>query len=683
MSNPLLTTSDLPYGLPDFSALRTEHYREAIEQGISEHRDEVTRIVEDAAEPSFDNTVLALEKAGRTLSRALHVFYNLASSDSDEQLRELEAELAPKLAAHGDAIELDPRLFARVEAVHDALGELDLDEESAQLVERTWRSMQLAGAGLDEDAKQRLREINQELSTLTTSYQKNLLADTNDLAVHFENVAELDGLTEGQLSACAAAATDRGLEGWLVTLVLPSDHPYQAQLTNRESRRRLHEAAQARCNRGNEHDNNALVSRITALRAERAGLLGFSNHAAVAVADQTARTPETIEQVVYPLAAPAMANLRREAAALQQQIDADCAERGIERFELQPWDWSFYAELVRARTHDVDTAALTPFFELDSVLFKGVFWAAGQLYGLRFTERSDITAYHPEVRVFEVFDEHDQPVGLFLHDVFTRDSKRGGAWMNNLIEQSRLFDELPVICNNLNVPRPAEGEPVLLTLDEVTTLFHEFGHALHGLLSDANYPSLSGTSVSRDFVEFPSQVNEMWITWPEVVANYAAHHETGEPIPAETLQRMEASATFNEGFSTVEYLASALLDQEWHKIAPGTVVEDVQDFEARALERIGLANGWVSPRYRSCYFSHTFSGGYDAGYYSYIYSEILDADTVEWFKQNGGLTRQNGRHFGDELLSRGRTREPMDSFRAFRGRDAEIEPLLKRRGLAG
>ncbi|GAA1395823.1 M3 family metallopeptidase [Luteococcus peritonei] len=681
MSNPLLTPSDLPYGLPRFADITLAHYREAFEAGLAEHEAEVRRIVEQDEPASFENTVLALERSGRTLNRVAMIFFTKVASDSTEELRELEAELAPRMAAHRDAVDLDPQLFARVAEVHERVDELGLDPESVQLVERTWRGMQLAGAGLEEQAKQRLREINQELSTLTTRFQKNLLAETNDLAVLFATAEELDGLGEGQLSACRQAAAARGQEGYLVSLDLYTDHPYQAQLTNRDSRRRLHQASTSRGSRGNEHDNSDLVRRITALRAERAALLGCANHATVAVADQTARTPEEIERIVYPLAEPALANLRREAAALQQEVDTDCRERGIERFELAPWDWSHYAEKVRSRQYAVDTAALSPWFELDRVVREGVLWAATQLYGITFTPRPDIEAPHPDAQVFEVHDEDGTALGLFILDPFARESKRRGAWMNNLVEQSRLFDELPVVCNTLSIPRPAPGEPVLLTLDEVNTLFHEFGHALHGLLSKATYPSLAGTNVARDFVEFPSQVNEMWITWPEVVNHYARHHETGEPLPAEVLQRLEQSATFNQGFETVEYLASALLDQEWHKIAPGTEVTDVAAFEAEALERVGLANEWVAPRYRSTYFAHTFAGGYDAGYYSYIWSEILDADTVEWFRENGGLRRENGDHFRAELLSRGRTREPMDSFTAFRGREARIEPLLERRGL--
>ncbi|WP_420175087.1 M3 family metallopeptidase [Luteococcus sp. OSA5] len=680
--NPLIATSSRPFGLPDFSAVRSLHYREAIELGMDEQRAEIEQIVQNPEAADVENTVVALERSGRTLKRASRFFFNQSAADSNDELRQLESELAPKLAAHSDAIRLDSALFERVAAVHAQLGSLDLDEETRRLVELTHLDFVMAGAALDDQSKQRLRELNQELSSLTTQFQRNLLADTNDSAVLFTDRAELDGLNEGQLSACAQAAAERGLEGWLVTHSLFTDHPYNAQLTCRESRRRIYEASIARCSRGNEHDNTALVQRITALRAERAGLLGHPNHVSAVLTDQTARTPEAIDQMIYPLAGPALANLQREAQVLQQHLDEHQLTQGEQGYPLQPWDWSYWAEQVRAERYDVDTAALRPWFSYEKVLVDGVFWAATQLFGITFGERSDMQTYHPDARAFEVFDHDGSLLGLFIHDVFTRDSKRGGAWMNNLVDQNHLFDELPVICNNLNVPKPAPGEPVLLSMDEVVTMFHEFGHALHGLLSEARYPSLSGTHVPRDFVEFPSQVNEMWITWPEVVNHYARHHETGEPIAQEVLERLETSKTFNEGFATTEYLASALLDQEWHRIAPGAVVEDVMAFEQEALERIGLANPLVLPRYRSTYFSHTFAGGYDARYYCYLFSEVMDADTVEWFKENGGLTRANGDHFRRTVLARGNTRDPLESFRELRGRDAEIAPLLARRGLS-
>ncbi|MGO4957346.1 M3 family metallopeptidase [Luteococcus sp. Sow4_B9] len=681
-SNPLTFCSERAFGLPDFGSLTPQHYREAIEEGMAHHEQEIAAIARNSDAPSVENTVIALERSGRVLNHARRILANKVAADSTEELRELDAELAPRLAAHADAVLLDPDLFERIAIVHSQLSELDLDPETEQLVKLTHDRSWLAGAGLPEEKKARLRELNQELSRLTTDYQRKLLADTNESAVPFTSADELDGLNEGQLSACAQAARDRGLDGWLVTHTLFSDHPYNAQLVRRESRRRIHQASTARCRRGNEHDTSALVLRITALRAERAALLGHPNHASAALADQTARTLAAVDEMVYPLAGPALANLHKEAQILQEALDAHQASVGEPTHPLEPWDWSYWAERVRSTEHQVDTAQLRPWFELERVLHDGVFWTATQLFGITFTARPDIVTYHEEARAFEVKDADGSTLGLFILDVFTRDSKRGGAWMNNLVEQNRLFDELPVVCNNLNVPKPAPGEPVLLSLDEVTTLFHEFGHALHGLLSDVTYPSLSGTHVPRDFVEFPSQVNEMWITWPEVVNHYARHHETGDPIDPEVLRRMATSSTFNEGFATTEYLASALLDQEWHRISADDVVQDVQLFEQQALERVGLANPWVPPRYGSCYFSHTFSGGYDAKYYCYIFSEVMDADTVEWFRENGGLTRANGDRFREAVLSTGHSRNPLDSFREFRGRDADLQPLLVRRGLA-
>lgn len=681
-SNPLLTPSTLPYQLPDFASLRFEHYREGLDVGMAEEVAEIAAITGNPDEPSFENTVLALQVSGRTLGRVLSVFYNILSSDSTDELRELDAEYAPRLSEHYDAISFDPQLFERVKAVHDRLDDLELDAESRQLVERTFQGFVLRGALLDDETKQQVREDNQRTSSLTTTFNNNVLADTNDLAIVVHDVAELDGLSPGEISSARQAAADRGLDdAWVITLLNFSVHPWLARLTNRDLRRRIYEATASKGARDNQWNNAGVVRELTAVRARRAGLMGYANHAAMAMSSQTAGSPEAVEKVVYPLVQPAIANLHAEAARLQAEIDRRQAELGQPTFELAPWDWAFYTELVRAAEYDVDTAALAPWFEAERVLVDGVFWAATQLYGITFTERPDLLGYHPDVRVFEVKDADGTGLALFLFDLYTRPSKRGGAWMNNLVSQSRLYGTRPVICNNLNVARPAPGEPTLLTIDNVTTMFHEFGHALHGIFSDVTYASLSGTAVPRDFVEFPSQVNEMWQMWPEVVEHYARHHETGEPLDPTLLERLRASETFNEGFHTVEYLGAALLDQEWHKIEPGTEIDDVAAFEDAAIERVGLANPWVAPRYRTPYFSHTFGGGYDAGYYGYIWSEVLDADTVEWFRENGGLTRANGDHFRGELLSRGRSREPLDSYRGFRGRDAEITPLLRRRGL--
>jgi len=681
-SNPFLSPSTLPYQLPPFSDIRDEHYLPAFERGFDEHLAEITAIADSAEEPTFENTIVAMERAGGILSRVSHVFFNKSSSDSTDFTNELEEQIAPRLAEHEDAIRLNSRLYARITAVHDARNSSGLDPESVYLVERLHTEFTLAGAGLDDADKEKLRDYNQRLSTLTTRFEKNLLADTNDLALVFDTAQELDGLSEGELSAAAEAAKERGLDGkYLVTLVLFTGHPYLASLTDREVRRRIHEASRSRGSRGNAHDNRALVLEITALRAERAALLGFDSHAAYVTADQTAKTPEAVAAMLGRLAPAAARNARAEAEDLQAQIDAAQDAAGEPRFELQAWDWAFYTEKVRAAKYDVDTAALRPYFEAERVLVDGVFAAATRVYGITFEERPDLPAYHRDARVFEVFNEDRSPVGLYILDLYTRDSKRGGAWMNPLISQNTLLDQPTVVVNNLNVPKPPAGQPTLLSYDEVTTLFHEFGHALHGLFARVTYPKFAGTNVYRDFVEFPSQVNEMWMLWPEILENYAVHTVTGERIPEDVVERLQAAASFNEGFSTSEYLAAALLDQAWHRIGVSEHVADVASFEAKALADVGLDNPAVPTRYSSTYFAHTFSGGYDAGYYSYIWSEVLDADTVDWFTENGGLTRANGDRFRDRLLGVGGRTDPLEAYRDFRGRDAVIEPLLKRRGL--
>ncbi|RFA22386.1 M3 family metallopeptidase [Subtercola boreus] len=694
MSNPFLAPSTLPYGLPDFASIADEHYRPAFEQGMAEHTAEIEAIlaVPDAA--TFDNTIVALERAGQTLGRVATVFYNRASADSSGFTDALEEELAPVLAAHADAIRLDARLYARVRAVSEAMGaggdESRLDPESRYLVERHLAELTQAGAGLDETDKATLRAYNQQLSSLTTRFEKNLLADTNALAVVVDDVAELDGLDAGQISAAAGAARERGLAGmFVITLVLPTGHPYLASLTHRDLRERIMTASRSRGCRGGEHDNRALVLEITRLRAQRAGLLGFESHAAQVTSQQTAKTPEAVATMLGMLAPPAARNARAEQAALQRQAVLNGAG---DDFELEAWDWAFYSEKERKARYDVDTAEMRPYFESERVLHDGVFWAATRLYGVTFTERTDLVAYHPEARVFEVRDEDGSGVGLYVLDLYTRDSKRGGAWMNSLISQNALLGHPVVVTNNLNVPKPAPGTPTLLTYSEVGTLFHEFGHALHGLFARVTYPKFAGTHVFRDFVEFPSQVNEMWMLWPEVLANYAVHVETGERMPAAFAQKLQDSASFNQGFETSEYLAAAMLDQAWHSVRAGAgagegnapapdAATGVAAFEAAALAAVGLDNPAVPTRYASTFFAHTFAGGYDAGYYSYIWSEVLDADTVEWFTENGGLTRENGDRFRARLLGVGGSKDPLEAYLDFRGRPAEIGSLLIRRGL--
>ncbi len=675
-SNPFFTRSTLPYQLPPFAEIRDEHYRPAFVRGFDEHLAEVTAITAQADPPTFENTMIPLEKGGQVLQRVAEAFYNKSSSDSNDATNALEEEIAPLFAAHDDAIKLDPALYARIKALHDQLDTLGLDDESTYLVHRYFTEFTLAGAGLSDEDKEKLKEYNQRLSTLTTRFEKNLLADTNDLAVVVDDASELEGLAEGEISAAAEAARERGLDGkFVITLVLPTGHPFLAGLTSRGLRERIMTASRSRGIRGGDNDNRDLVLEITRLRAERARLLGFDTHAAYVTADETAKNPQAVADMLGRLAPAAARNARAEQADLQQQIgDGDA---------LESWDWAFYTEKVRQAKYNVDVAAMRPYFEAERVLRDGVFYAATRLYGITFAERPDLVAYHPDARVFEVTNEDGSPLGLYILDLYTRDSKRGGAWMNPLISQSALLGNPTVVVNNLNVPKPAAGEPTLLTYDETNTLFHEFGHALHGLFARVTYPKFAGTNVFRDFVEFPSQVNEMWMLWPEVLENYAVHHETGERMPHELVDKLNASSSFNEGFKTSEYLAAALLDQAWHTITADDSVADVSAFEADALARVGLDNPAVPTRYASTYFAHTFSGGYDAGYYSYIWSEVLDADTVEWFKENGGLKRDNGDRFRMRLLGVGGSKDPLEAYRDFRGRDAVIEPLLKRRGLDG
>ncbi|MCU1407693.1 MAG: Dipeptidyl carboxypeptidase [Glaciihabitans sp.] len=675
MTNPFLTPSTLPYGLPPFAEIRDEHYRPAFEQGMAEHLAEIAAVTGNPDSPTFDNTLLPLERAGQTLERVATVFFNKSSADSTDFTNDLEEEIAPLLAAHSDAIRLDPALFARIDTLYNERNSLCLDAEAIYLIERYHTEFAHAGAGLDEDAKTKLRDFNLRLSTLTTRFEKNLLADTNALAVVVDDIDELDGMDAGEISAAAAAAAERGLDGkFLITLVLPTGHPALSALTSRTLRERIMTASRSRGIRGGEFDNRELVLEITRLRAERAALLGYNNHAAFVTSDETAKTPEAVDSMLRRLAPAAARNARAEQAELQKVVG--------DRFDLAAWDWAFYSEKVRKATYDVDTAEMRPYFEAERVLHDGVFYAATRLYGVTFSERADLVAYHPDVRVFEVFNEDGTPLGLYTYDLYTRDSKRGGAWMNSLISQSTLLGHQVIVTNNLNVSKPAAGSPTLLSYDQVNTLFHEFGHAIHGLFATVSYPKFAGTNVFRDFVEFPSQVNEMWMLWPEVLANYAVHYQTGEAMPQEFVDKLQASSAFNEGFATSEYLTAALLDQAWHTIGAGDTVTDVAEFEAAALADFGLDNPVVPPRYSSTYFAHTFSGGYDAGYYSYIWSEVLDADTVEWFKENGGLTRANGDRFRSRLLGVGGSKDPLEAFRDFRGRDAEIEPLLKRRGLA-
>lgn len=668
MSNPFLEPSTLPYQLPPFADIREEDFLPAFEAGISAHLAEIEAIADNPEPATFENTVVALERAGAMLRRVALVFHNNSSSHSTEGIQAVEKDIAPRLAAHDDNIYLNGGLFARVNAV-DTDG---LDGESARLADEYRRRFVRAGAQLDADAQQRLRELNGELSRLSTEFGQRLLRDTNASALLVDDPAELDGLSADDIASAADAATAAGHPGkYLITLILPTAQPALESLTNRETRRRLHEASICRGSRADGNSTVSVAAQMAGLRAERAALLGFANHAELATDDQTAPSLEAIHEMLDRLAKPAVRNARAEAAQLEEAAG----------HPIEAWDWAFYSEQVRSERFDVDLASLRPYFELDRVLQDGVFFAAGKLYGLTFHERNDLQGYHPEVRIWEVREEDGTGLGLFLGDYYTRDTKNGGAWMNSFVEQSRLEGTRAVVVNNLNIPKPAAGEPTLLTYDQVRTAFHEFGHALHGLFSDVSYPLFSGTSVPRDFVEYPSQVNEMWMLWPEVVRNYARHHQTGELLPQETIDKLLAAQQWGEGFATTEYLGAALLDLAWHELPPGTRVEDPLAFEAQALHDAGVDFAPVPPRYRTGYFKHIFAGGYSAAYYAYIWSEVLDADSVEWFKESGGLTRENGEHFRRTLLSRGYSVDPLEAFRSFRGRAASIDPLLERRGL--
>ena len=673
-ANPFAQRSTLEYELPPFAEIKLEHYLPAFYEGCTQHLAEVQAILDAPGAATFENTIVALEKSGQYLGRMMRVFYNKSSSDTDDALNTIEEEIAPKLAAHQDAISLNPVLFKRIKDLYDARESLGLNSEDAWLLERYYKDLLHKGAHLTEAQRDRLKELNEELSSLQTQFSKNVLADTNDLAVLVDTAEELDGLSENQIAAAKAAAKDRGHDDkWLIGMVNFTGNPVLDSLTNRELRKKIMEDSKQKANRSNENDNKPVLLKMVKLRAERAKLFGNETHAEHVIAVQTAEHPDNVHAMLRKIAPAAVRNAKAEAEDLKKSAGTD----------IESWDWGFYTEKVRLEKYNIDTTKMRPYFELERVLHDGVFFAANKLFGITFKERPDLVTYHPEARAFEVNNEDGTKVGLFIGDFYTRDSKRGGAWMNSLVNQNFLFNQLPVVVNNLNIPKPPTGKPTLLTFAEITTLFHEFGHALHGLLSQVKYPRVSGTSVQRDFVEFPSQVNEMWILWPEVVENYARHHETGEKLPQEWIDSLDAASTFNEGHATTSYLAAAILDLAWHSlnVEEAAKVTDVEAFEAQAIKDYGLDFAPVPTRYRSTYFSHIFAGGYSSGYYGYIWSEVLDADTVDWFKENGGLRRENGEHFKKTLLGRGGSIDSMQMFRNFRGRDSKIEPLLKRRGL--
>tara|TARA_B110001454_G_scaffold64249_1_gene62387 strand:+ start:110 stop:2191 length:2082 start_codon:yes stop_codon:yes gene_type:complete len=676
--NPFYTESDLYMKYPPFDKVKNEHYRPAFKKGMEKHMVEIEAIANNIDSPTFENTIVAMEISGALLDRVATVFFSLSSAHTNDEMEKIRSEMAPKLSAHSDQILLNKSLFERVNELNGSRANLGLDEESMRLIQKYYTDFVRSGAKLSPEEKEKLKSINGEIAVLQTNFSQNILKEVNALAVVVDSRNELDGLTDSAIEAAANEAKVRGLDGkYVIALKNTSGQPSMSSLTNRGLREKIHKTSLSRGSRGGEFDNRENLSKVIKLRAQRAELMGYSNHAAYRLESQTAQTPEAVNERLSSLAPKALSNAKKEAADLQKMIDVEGGE-----FQLASWDWDYYTEKVRADRYSFDASQLNPYFEMDNVLQNGVFFAANQLFGISFKERFDLPVYQDDVRVFEVFNEDGSTLALFIYDGYARSSKRGGAWMNAYVSQSKLKDNLPVVANHQNVVKPPAGEPTLLSFDEVITMFHEFGHALHGMFSNVNYPYFSGTSVPRDFVEYPSQVNEMWAVWPSVLKNYAVHYKTNEAMPKELLDKVLAAQKFNQGFSTTEYLAASILDQSLHQLTSKQVPEadDLIAFEADALKTGGIAFDAVPPRYRSTYFSHII-GGYSAGYYSYIWSEVLDADTVEWFKENGGLKRVNGEHFRIRLLSRGGSQDALTIFKEFRGAEPNIQPLLDRKGL--
>jgi len=675
--NPLLTKSTLPFEAPPFDRIKDSDFQPAMDEGMRQSLAEVTKVADQAAAPTFDNVIVALERSGTLLRRVQQVFGALAQSNTNPELQRVRREEAPKLAAHSDAINLNPKLFARIKAVYDHRKNRGLNTEQQYLVERYYIRFVRAGANLSEPDKVKLRALNQEESTLRNAFASKLLAATKTAALVLDSMAELAGLSAEDIAAAAQAADGRGLNGkWVLPLQNTTQQPAQASLGSRAVREQLFNASIMRAEHGDSNDTRATIARIAQIRADRAKLLGYPDYAAYVLDNQMAKTPAAALKLLTDLVPAATAKARGEGADMQKLIEK---ENG--GFTLAPWDWQYYSEQVRKASYDLDESQLKPYFELNRVLQDGVFFAANKLYGITFTERKDIPVYQPDVRVFEVRDANGKPMALFYYDPFKRDNKSGGAWTSSFVSQSGLLGTKPVMYNVENFTKPAPGQPALLTFGDVTTMFHEFGHALHGMFSNVEYPTLAGTSVPRDFVEFPSQFNEHWALEATVFANYAKNYKTGAPMPQELVQKIRRARTFNQGFATTEYLAASLLDFAWHTLPADAPLQNVDTLEEQSLKRFHVDMRDVPPRYRSSYFSHIWDGGYAAGYYAYLWSEVLDDDAYAWFTEHGGMTRANGQRFRDMILSRGNTEDVGAIYRAFRGRDPRIEPLLEQRGL--
>jgi peptidyl-dipeptidase Dcp len=682
-TNPFSADSPLPLNYPQFDKIKDSDFAPAFDTGMAEQLKEIEAIANNKAKPTFENTIVAMEKTGQTLDRATNVFFNLVGTDKNDARDKLQTDYAPKFSAHRDAIALNPKLFARIKALYDQRAKLKLDAADMRLLERRYEDFVRAGAALSEAQKVRIREINTEMSKLGTQFTQNVLAEVNDSAIVVDSRDQLKGLSDEQINAASEAAKARKLEGkYVIALLNTTGQPALAQLENRALRERLYKASVNRGSRGNQWDNTAIVSKVLKLRAERAKLMGYDTSANFVLADETAANQDNVNKMLRQLAPAAVANAKREAADLQAMIDAEQKAKKQPTFKLEPWDWAYYTEKVRQAKYNFDESQLKPYFEMKNVLENGVFFAANKLYGISFKERTDLPKYHADTWIYDVIDKDGKPLSIFIFDPYARQSKRGGAWMNTYVGQSALDGKKPVVANHLNIPKPSAGKPTLMTWDEVTTTFHEFGHALHGFFSDVKYPYFT-MNVPRDFVEYPSQVNEMWADWPEILANYAKHHETGAPMPKELLDKVIAASKFNQGFATTEYLGAAMLDQRWHQV-PAEQLPDasgVMAFEAAALKADGIDYAPVPPRYRTPYFSHIM-GGYAAGYYAYIWSEVLDANTVQYIKQNGGLTRENGDRMRQYVLAPGGQIEAGKLFPNFAGYEAKIGPLLEKRGLA-
>jgi peptidyl-dipeptidase Dcp len=676
-NNPFAQPSPLPFQAPQFDKIRDSDYEPAIEEGMKQQLAEIDKIANNPAPPTFDNTIVAMEKSGQMLARATLTFFNIVGANTNDTLDKVQTAVAPKLAAHQDAIFLNPKLFARVKAIYDSRDKLHLDPESQQLLKIDYLQFIHAGANLSDADKTKLRALNKEEATLSTAFQQKLLAGTKAGALVIDNKADLDGLSDQEIAAAAKAAQDRKLAGkWVIPLQNTTQQPLLVSLKNRAIREKLFNSSWTRTEKGDANDTRDLVTRLAQERAEKAKLLGYPNYAAYVLYDQMAKTPEAVQKFIGDLTGPTRAKAADEAKQIQAAIDKDG-----QHFQLKPWDWEMYSEKVRKAKYDLDQNQLKPYFELNKVLTDGVFYAANKLYGVTFKERHDLPVYQPDVRVFEVHDKDGSVLGLMYFDYFKRDNKQGGAWMSNFVNESTLLKQKPVIYNVANFTKPAAGQPALLSFDDVTTMFHEFGHALHGFFANTKYASISGANTARDWVEFPSQFNEHWALYPDVLKHYAVNYKTGQPIPQALVDKIKKSQTWNQGYELGELLAASELDMQWHMLAADAPKQDVDKFETQALKTTHTDFPNVPTRYRSSYFLHIWANGYAAGYYAYQWTVMLDDDAYAWFDSHGGLTRQNGQRFRDMILSKGHTEDYDTMFRRFYGKDPDVGPMLKHRGL--